>query len=313
MNFPLPGVGRTTLAVAGVMVIALAYPWRTTGDQWALGVATAMLVILTAAWRGMYLTTVLRRRLALVVRGRRSIGAHQQVDHTTTDARTTVVLRVLDDSGRDLPLSLIASYLDRYGVRCDSVRVTSCDTARGRTTWIGLTMSAAANLAALQARSSTLPLRQTAEITLRRLADELRELGCMPNMTDLAVPDLLGPQVKEGWRAVADAGRGYVAGYRIVGEPLADVLTALWAEPHEELWTAIEFRSTGVCARCAIRTPARPAGLPPVPGLAPLFGDQWRALAGLIPTSTTPLDVRTGVVTDVTAVRWQATSVPVAT
>ena len=51
-----------------------------------------------------------------------------------------------------LPLALITRYLDRYGIRADKIRITSRDNASDasrRETWIGLTVSAADNLAAL--------------------------------------------------------------------------------------------------------------------------------------------------------------------
>ena len=68
-----------------------------------------------------------------------------------------------------LPLPLLAKYLNRYGIRADAIRVTSRDAVsdnglRQRETWIGLTVSAAANLPALQARSARIPLRETAEV-----------------------------------------------------------------------------------------------------------------------------------------------------
>jgi type VII secretion protein EccE len=74
-------------------------------------------------------------------------------------------------------LPLIAGYLDRYGVRCDKIRITSRDLDGLRTTWIGMTLGAVENLAALRARSPRIPLRDTAEVAGRRLADHLRETG----------------------------------------------------------------------------------------------------------------------------------------
>jgi len=48
-----------------------------------------------------------------------------------------------------LPLRLIAGYIDRYGIRCDKVRLTNRDVDGQRTTWIGLTVGAVAALTAL--------------------------------------------------------------------------------------------------------------------------------------------------------------------
>lgn len=59
-----------------------------------------------------------------------------------------------EDDSDVLPLPLIAGYLDRYGIRADKIRITSRDNASDasrRETWIGLTLSAPENLAALRA------------------------------------------------------------------------------------------------------------------------------------------------------------------
>ena len=46
-----------------------------------------------------------------------------------------------------LPLPVVASYVDRFGLRCNKVRVTSLVDG-GNATWIGMTLDAGANLAA---------------------------------------------------------------------------------------------------------------------------------------------------------------------
>jgi type VII secretion protein EccE len=61
--------------------------------------------------------------------------------------------------------------------RADWIRVTNRDSGADGTTWIGLTLDAADNLAALQARSAEIPLQETAETVIRRLRDHLREFG----------------------------------------------------------------------------------------------------------------------------------------
>ena len=106
------------------------------------------------------------RRIAVWRRNRRS------------GRRTTVLLPVEPESSdQHPPLAVIAGYLNRYGLRADSVRLTNRDSGAGRTTWIGLTLDAADNLAALQARSAEIPLQETAETAIRRLRDHLREFG----------------------------------------------------------------------------------------------------------------------------------------
>lgn len=309
MRLPLPGRGRTALALLAVAPAAMAYPWQTVRERWVLGVGAAVVLLLFGWWRGLHLTTILRRRLAMSLRGGRHRGAHQSVDHAEVDARATVVLRILDGPDTGLPLDLVRGYLDRYGVRCSSLRITSRDSDAGRTSWIGLTMPATVNLIALQARSPSIPLRETAEITLRRLADHLREHGWSVTTADLSIPDLPGPQAREHWRAVADA-NGYVAAYSLAGDSLPDVLNELWTNEWDELWTAIELSAAGMAAGCAIRTEEMP-GAPPLTDLILRRGTQWEALHALIPTSTKPLDAEIFPFQILSTVRWSARNHPV--
>jgi len=306
----LPDTGRVALALLAVVPAAMAYPWQAQSGRWMLGVAAAVVLVLFGWWRGLHLTTIVRRRLAMVFRSVRHDGAHRTVDHADADVRTTVALRVLDGADSGLPLDLIRGYLDRYGVRCESLRVTSLDTGAGRTTWISVTMSATTNLVALQARSPKIPLRETAEITLRRLADHLREYGWSLTTTDLAIPDLPGPQAREHWRAVTDTG-GYVAAYSLAADSLPDVLNELWSYEWDELWTVIEMSAAGLAAGCAIRTAEMPTATPPLTGLISRRGTQRKALHALTPGSTSPLDAEKFPVSGLSAVRWPANGQPV--
>jgi type VII secretion protein EccE len=295
----------------------MAYPWHETGERWILGIAVAVVVVLLAWWRGLHVTNIVRRRVGLLAgRDRRGTGAHTLVEQSVADARTTAVLRVLHDrddaSAPDLPLPLLAEYLDRYGIRCDTVRVTSRDTPVGRATWIGLTVSAAANLAALQARSADIPLRETAEISLRRLADHLRELGWAISTTDIDVPDLFGPDVEERWRAVQDGTHGYVAAYAASLE----ALTELWSSPSPEVWTVLQLSGPGddpqVSVACAVRSDEAP-GAVPVPGLVAQLGGQRAALAALHPLSTGPVVAQPIPWSKVPELSWPANRVSVRT
>ncbi|BBY65586.1 type VII secretion protein EccE [Mycolicibacterium helvum] len=310
----LPGSGRIALALLAAVPAVMAYPWRTAPDRWLLGVAVVIVAALFGSWRRLHLTTIVRRRLQLsLARGRVDRGAYPLVEFMEADARATVVLRVIDGGDRALPLDLISSYLDRYGMRCESVRVTSRDGTTGRTTWVGLTMSAAANLAALHARSTAIPLRQSADVTARRLADELRERGWLVSGVDIDVPDLVGPQAKELWRAVVDEPKGYVAAYSIAGNALAESLTRLWSQGFDEVWTAIEFSARGVAAACAIRTAEVPKAVAPLAGLTVRHGTQWQAVRALSPFATMSLDADLFEPDDVPAVRWNANGVVVNT
>lgn len=308
----LPGAGRITLALLVIVPAAMTYPWRTADERWVIGIAIVVVIVLLSWWRGMHLTTIFWRRLALRGGGdRREPSAH---------ATTTAVLRILPERdgelSPDLPLPLIAEYLDRYGIRCDAVRVTSRDTAGGRATWIGLTISAAANLTALQARSAAIPLRETAEVALRRLADHLREYGWAVSTSDIDVPDLLGPDVKERWRAVQDGNHGYVAGYAVsAGSVLPDVLAELWSYPSAELWIALQITRSGgepeVSVTCAVRTDEMPAAAAPLPGLIAQRGRQRAALAALVPSSTELVAGQPVSAILLADLRWQANRVPV--
>ncbi|BBZ35703.1 type VII secretion protein EccE [Mycolicibacterium confluentis] len=315
MRIVWPGPGRLSLALLAIVPAAMAYPWQTVTGRWLLGIAVVLSIILFGWWRGQHFTTIVRRRVALL--GARSGGgAHHLVAQDTADARTTAVLRVLPDSAGDLPLPVIASYLDRYGLRCEAARITSRDNAVGRTTWVGLTMSAAANLSALQARSARIPLRGTAEITLRRLADHLRELGWQVSTTEADVPDLLGPEAKEKWHAIQDGSQGFLAAYTLpVDESLSETLTALADLPPssaKEVWTTLTITpGARVSAACAIRTGELPGKSVPVSGLVPLGGRQRASLYAIAPDAVDVVTATTGSVELLESVRWPAGRVAV--
>lgn len=290
-----PGVFRTTLAALVITLsVAVALKWEP-ADRWWIGAGAALLLALLGSWRGTHLSTIVRRRVALTLRNRRSRhGAARSHSNTSnTDVRTTVLLQIGAGPGQGLPLSTIASYLDRYGIRCASIRVTSSDP--GRVTWIGLTLSAADNLAALLARSEQIPLHQTAHVVQRRLADHLRELGWDVHLVDAS--DVPWPlPLRERWRGV-QVDRGYLAAYRVtVDNSLPETLTRIWVSPALQTWTVMEFTGDpaqpAVSAGCACLTADKPAVRAPLDGLAPHAGDHGPALAALNPASTEPLHGR---------------------
>ncbi|MGB3483772.1 MAG: type VII secretion protein EccE [Mycobacterium sp.] len=284
--------GRIMLALLVVIPAALAYPWQRTLDWWLLGIAIVVVIVVFSWWRGEFLTTVAARRARLL---RRGSEPRHQVQHTGEDAHTTVVLRVFGE--QELPLATLAGYLDCYGICCDSVRITHRDTPSGRTTWIGLTLSAAANLPALQARSADIPLRATAEVTARRLADHLRELGWSVSTVDVDIPDVLGPDSKERWRAMQDGEQGYLACYSVPADTeLRQTLGELRSVGAVELWTAVELSGAparpDMTAVCAVRTDELPTAAP-LPKLGHLRGHQRRVVTALHPESTQRLALRT--------------------
>ncbi|WP_062538217.1 type VII secretion protein EccE [Mycobacterium celatum] len=292
--------GRISLVLLAVVAAAMAYPWHTPRERWALGIAIAAVLLLLAWWRGMFFTTMLRHRLAMLRRNHmRAPAARPGID-----VRTTALLRITNPPEGEpdlLPLPLIARYLDRYGIRADAVRVTSRETEDDngmpqRDTWIGLTLSAADNLVALQARSSSIPLHKTAAVAVRRLADHLREIGWAAGPVEPDdVPTLFARPARETWRGVKEASGDYVAAYRVnADETLLDTLAVIRSYPARETWTALEIAGAAgdqtLAVACAFRTNAHPAGGAPISGLTPQSGNHRPALVALDPTSTERLD-----------------------
>ncbi|WNG88118.1 type VII secretion protein EccE [Mycobacterium sp. ITM-2016-00317] len=281
---------RLTLAALLVVPAAMAYPWETVGRRWLLGVAIAAVVVLFARWRGHFVTTILGRQIGILLRRGRIRDTEASGEYTT------VTLRLEPRESRELPPALIAGYLDRYGITFDKVRVTHRDVDGTRVTWVGLTLGAAANIAALSARSPRIPLRDTAEVAARRLADHLREAGWDVTVDDAPAAPLSGAAT-ERYSGVDD-GRGFLAAYRIaVDGSLDETFSAVRAHDSGEVWTVAE--STGsrtrpeLAAACVLRTADRPASRAPLPGLTPEHGRHARALAALAPGSDRRLLSRT--------------------
>ena len=276
-----------------IVPAAMAYPWQTRTDWWVLGIAIAVVLLTFAGWRGLFLTTMIRRRFAV---WRRNHARSRSRVRPEPSNRVTVLLRVEAPDGAVLPLTLVAGYVDRFGIRASKVRVTSRDVDGTRTTWVGMTLGAADNLAALQARSPEIPLYDTAEIVGRRLADHLREAGL-----DAAIVDTVhGPLTTRGhesWRAVRDDHEqvaGYLAAYRIpVDERLGERLAEVWSQSSRETWTALELGGTAhaptVVAVCAFRTDEAPSK-PPLAGLQKRGGLQRPLLTALDPRAVDRLD-----------------------
>ncbi|BCO38103.1 type VII secretion protein EccE [Mycobacterium heckeshornense] len=297
-----PGTGRVTLLLLAAVPAAMAYPWQSMRDRWVLGIGAAVAILLLGRWRGLYATTILRRRMAM---SSRNSGLRRARD-PGIDVRATALLHVRPSAETVdvLPLPLITRYLDRYGIRADAVRITSRDTGSDtgvlqRDTWIGMTVSAVANLAALQARSPQIPLLKTTEVAVRRLADHLRELGWSASTVGAQdIPPLFNRSARETWRGVRDQRTEYVAAYQVnVDSALPDMLAAIRSHVARETWTSLEISGTEerttVAVACAFRTEGRPSGSAPLPGLTPQNGNHWPALTALDPLSTRRLDGHT--------------------
>lgn len=296
-SIPIPGSGRITLALLAIVPAAMAYPWRSPRDYWLLGIAAAVVIVLFGAWGGLYFTTMLRRRLAII--GRRNAFTPESPATVTT---ALVRVGAPQDDSDVLPLPLIASYLDRYGIRADKIRITSRDNASDASrceTWIGLTVSAPENLAALRARSSRIPLQETAQVAARRLADHLRETGWEATVVAPDdVPRLLTSNPRERWRGVQRGASDYIAAYEIpVDDVLPETLDAIRSHSARETCTALEIAGDRdeptVAVACAFQTDTPPDRKAPLAGLTPQRGNHLPALTALDLLSTARLDGHT--------------------
>lgn len=310
---PRPGPARITLVLLAVVPAMMASPWETTAQRWALAVGILVAVLLLGWWRGLHFTTIARRRLAML----RSGGGAHSGRREASGARATAAVRITAGAAQDeLPVEVIAGYLNRYGLRADGVRITSRTTradgdAAGTQTWVGLTCSAAPNLAALQARSASIPLQRTVDVAVRRLADHLREIGWDTTMVAAdEIPSLIDGNARETWRSVVDGSGDHVAAYRVsIDAALADTLSRIRAVNADETWTALEFAEDAgrrtVAAACALRTGAAPDGGAPLAGLVPQQGDHRSALLRLHPLSGGALDGHTPLPgDDLAGLRW---------
>lgn len=276
---------RIALALSAIVLAALAYPWQAVADRWILGGAALVVLLAFAWWRGLFLTTAIGRRIAIWRRG------HAEPGSPRAD-QVVVLLKVDDPAGVGLSLPLVVGYVNRFGVRCSQVRVTSRDQIGTRTTWIGMTIAAADNLAALEARSPELPLHDTAEVVGRRLADHLRETGLEAAIV-IEAPAPLPGRGKETWTGVGDE-HGVASAYGIrVDDRLGERLAEVSAQP-TETWVTVEFSGTpthpAVSAACAFRT-AEAVKAVPLDGLVAHRGRQRPLLDALDPTSAGPLGI----------------------
>ncbi len=295
-----PPTGRITLALLAVVAAVVAFPWHSVRERWVIGIAIVGGDRVAGAVAG-----AARHHDPAPPAGDPAPepGCSRRAEESVTDVRTTALLRVTPPLGDtdSLPLPLIAGYAQRYGLRADAIRVTSRDSTsevgtRERETWIGVTLSAADNLAALQARSPQIPLHETAEVAARRLADHLRESGWTAAIADPDdVPSPFPRSARETWAGVSQGDSNHVAAYGVkVDTALPNTLAAIWSYPVREVWTAAEVSGSGddqtLAVACAFRTDASPAASGPLPGLISKSGIQRQALAALDPLSNQRLD-----------------------
>ena len=269
---------RLALALLFIIPAAMAYPYETPTQRWVLGVAVAVVILLFAWWGGDFATTKLARLWKIWRGNRTGAGPAEPGD------AATVVLRLEHSVADEVPVALIAGYVERYGLRLDKVRITSRDRAGERRNWVSLTLDAAQNLPALQARSARIPLRDTADVMARRLADHLREGGWTVSVLEV-VPRPVAGRAKETWRALGDES-GFLAAYRIPAGSLQQILDAVWALQSDEVWAAVEFGPETVTGAVAVRSSEQPAATAPISGLVTLRGRQREMLDTLNPLSS---------------------------
>lgn len=275
--------GRLSFVFLVSVAGALTYPWPTATQRWLLVAGFAVAIAVLARWHGRFLTTLCVDSLRILMRSRVQLDRPAATSRIGNDITTAVVIRVADGT-HDLSMDLLAGQLDRYGIRCRSVRVGRHQGSAGDQVWISLLFSAADNLAALQGRSAEIPLHATAHVAGRRVVDELCELGCSAALVDPErVPRIATGEAKELWNSIA-CDEGFVTVYSVEDPSEAHVSAG------QESWTVWEI--VGPVARprmtagVALRTPQRPGRASPAPGLTTLVGRQMEALSALDLLST---------------------------
>ncbi|ADG97230.1 conserved hypothetical protein [Segniliparus rotundus DSM 44985] len=312
-----PSRARATLVLALVFAAGFSsVPWRP-ASGWFVGVAAAIVFLVLASWGGAHISTILRRRFALSSRKRlvkQGDADAAAKDQQRAAARATALIRVAAPAGAGpadwLPLSLIAGYLDRYGVRCAAVRVAFRRVGDEQEAWITLVVDAVQNLVALRARSPRIQLHELAEATGRRLAAQLREEGFSSSSgrdpqaehaddaqhregspAPSPIDGLRADDGAEDWNGVV-VGEERVSAYAVAAKgDLGAVLAEIAAYPARETWTVLEFTGEpadpDLVVACALRKKGVVELLPA--GLQPRRGDHLPALAALAPTATAPL------------------------
>lgn len=360
---PKPALALPSGIRIGGLTVALLLGWATlvpTGSRWhwwqpVLGVLIAVLVL--GSWHGLLLTTTAsrwvpmslrnrqgraggRRRAPAGGRGKRSGTAvpGQQSTPVTATGAVTVTLRVrprphpvatADAAGGQLPWRQLLGWLERYGVRADSMTVTSVATtpapsalrqAQARLVtdqwenWITFVFSTVSNLEALKARASD--IGELAGVTTRRMVGELRERGWVVSVVNdsAAFPRFVDPAARvrrECWTGTEYAD-GFRAVYAVEPTALSSIVAALPGLSTKCVWTSVTVRSVGrqrptVEAFVATLTPARPDRIP-LEGLTGFDGlHRVRAEAVSIAGAGVALARAELDAVDVQALRWPLT------
>ena len=180
---------RIALALLFIVPAAMAYPWESDIDWWVLGVAIAVVIVVFAWWRGLFVTTMIGRRLAVWRRNHPSRSRRRRATSLCCCAST--IRRAWACRCRWWPATSSASA--SAARRCGSPAATRRaphDVDRhdaGRRRQPGRAAGPFLGL----------PLHDTAEIVGRRLADHLRETGLDASIVDDAAGTARRPRPRD--------------------------------------------------------------------------------------------------------------------
>jgi type VII secretion protein EccE len=316
-----PGPARLTVVILGLELACAALrppiPW------WQLALLTAAAVAALGWWRGQHWSSAVGRWLTMTMRNTRParLVAPADAGADTTAVRLTARLwpppAIPARSGEPppntlVPIRLLASYLERYGIICRTLQLISQTTTpplsalrantsayltgatpQQRSTWLTLALHAADNIAALQTRG--IGVADLATVTLRHISEALREKGWTATRID---PDAATPTfqplaaARREWWTAAQYADGFRAIYTIDHNHLSQTLAELPTIAAIQTWTALTLSRnkhgppTGV-AQCALLTRERPRLDPPLPTLIPAAGRHLSAAATLSARGTT--------------------------
>ena len=276
---------------------------------WHYAIGVALILAFLGSWHGQHVSTALRRRTPMSFynrrqRTRRTQPGRSRRDAPSADAQTPPAVRrsqaleaqvvihlrphphaltTPGDTVDQLPWEFVTSWLNRYGVRADSLTITSLtrtpppsglrsDSAalltgratQHRDTWLTYTLRAVNNVGALTARQTTMgspaagdhldddgppPRAALADTVARRLVAELRERGWIATLIDETDPL---PQFVPAAAAVRQetwTGTEHTDGFRAIYavEPgrLVDVLEGLPSLATKATWVTVTVRAQG--------------------------------------------------------------------
>ena len=265
---------------------ALLTPAGQQPQWWLLLVAIAAVVGFVGSWHGQHLSSSVRRWAPMTRRNRRRRrhpgsqapprprNGHRAAAKRTDTRQARVVIHLrphphalttASSNTDQMPWEFITAWLDRYGVRADTLTVCSVTTTppasslrsgdaaplltghtpQHRDTWLTYTLRAESNVAELTARRTTMASANTesesadsgprraalADTTARRMIAELRERGWLATLCDDAtqLPRFVRPDAqlrRECWTGT-EYSDGFRAVYAIEPQALNAVLSAL--------------------------------------------------------------------------------------